>query len=71
MGRLGLEACASFRERRLQLLGPLQRGLLGCEVVFGLDSRTATSNQAPSAPPRSLNTIEVWNGRSWMVLDHR
>ncbi len=44
---------------------------LAVKSCLGLDSRTATSNQAPSAPPRSLNTIEVWNGRSWMVLDHR
>ena len=43
---------------------------LAAKSCLGLDYRTATSNQAPSSPSRSLNTIEVWNGRSWGGLDH-
>jgi hypothetical protein len=40
---------------------------LAARSCLGLDSRTATSNLASP----SLNTIEAWNGRSWVGLGHR
>ena len=40
---------------------------LATRSCLGLDGRTATSNQASP----SLNTIEAWNGRSWVGLGHR